>query len=158
MNNLLYALLYSFIGQLVCFSTFILIDEIPFINKDTRELLAIIIGVIVLIVLLVLYIIYEKKILKKHNLNILPFNVFLIIFWILQSILNCFILLKLVDMGVLHYCDLEGEGYIFGPCFFNGIEYLVYPIFVGFVSILLIIWKVIVYIYSFIRGKNEKVN
>ena len=159
MKNLLYALLYSFIGQLLCFTTFILIDEIPFINKDTRELLAIIIGVIVLIVLLVIYNIYESKILKKHNLNKLSFNIFLIISWIIFSIANCLILLKFVDMGVLHYCDTQSEGNIFGPCFINGIEYLIYPIFVGFVSVLLILWKVIVYIYKYIkRGKNEKVS
>ena len=86
------------------------------ISRNTVYITNTIVGIFLLIVLLLLYFIFTKNVIVENNYNSIIFNVSLLILWIIFSILGIYITLKLVDIGVLHYCS--GGGW---NCILNGI-------------------------------------
>lgn len=147
MKNYLKILKYVILFQVISWVLFIFTDEYPFINRLNAEMLSMCIGIVILIVLLLLYFIFSNKIMKKNNYSSIFFNVSLLTSWILFSILLTYVSLKLVDMGVLHYCS--GIGF---ACFLNGIEYVLFGFGMILIALIIILLKIIYYCYKLIRN------
>lgn len=151
MKEFLKSLKYVIIFQIISWGIFILVDESPFIIKSSAEMISIWIVIFLLIVLLLLYFIFSKKVIAKNNYNSIIFNASLLILWIIFSILGIYITLKLVDIGVLHYCS--GGGW---NCFLNGIEYTLFGFGLLIIVGIIILWKIIYYCYKSIRNYLDR--
>ena len=137
------------ICQLLCWGIFILCDENKFVSQSSAESMAIISGIILLIALLIIYFVFGNRFIKKYNINSIKFNIFLLILWIVISLLVMVVLIGLVDINYLHVCQTSGWG-----CFLNGIEYGLQGIYMVILAILILIIKLIILFYKFITKRN----
>ena len=153
----LWSLLFSVIAQIFFWGVFIFFDESKIISQDLAEGLACLSSIVLLFVSIILILIFEKKITKKLNVNPLPLYIFFTINWGVFSILGGLFTLKLVDIGILHYCDSSAGGSLFGPCFLNGIEYIFESIIMILAIVLLIVLRLIILFIKFIKSNKEKV-
>lgn len=151
MKEFFRALLYVLITQIACWGIFILCDEFPLLSQSSAESLALVVGLIFSIIILVLYLVVVKKIIKKYELNSKRFNIFLILLWIVISILSLMSFLWLVEEELLHVCKSSGW-----DCFLNGIEYGIYGLLLVIVAIVVIIVKILSAIYRVIRNNLSK--
>lgn len=138
MKEFLKALLYALVAQFFCWTAFILFDEFPFIRQKDAEFLALVAGLACSIIVLVLYFTFTKEIVAKNKLNPAKFNIFLILSWILLSLLSTLFLTKLVDRRLLHRCNPSDS--LMG-CFLNGFEYYEYGAILIAVSAIIIAQK-----------------
>jgi len=152
MKELIKALLYTIIFQLISWGLFTICDEFPLLNRSNAELLATILGIAILIIVLIMYFLFETKIIKKYNLNSIKFNTSLIILWIIFSICGILLTSYLIDKDILHYC-LSDENSSWMPCFLNGIEYSLFGFGLIIQSIIITLWKMIYTIYKLLIKK-----
>lgn len=151
MKEFLKALKYVILFQIISWGIFILVDESPFIIKTSAEMVSILVGIFLLIILLLLYFIFSKKVIVKNSYNSIIFIASLLILWIIFSILGIYITLKLVDIGVLHYCS--GGGW---NCFLNGIEYGLFGFGMLIIVGIIILWNIIYYCYKLIKNYLDR--
>ena len=153
----LWSLLFSILAQIFFWGVFIFFDESKIISRDFAEGLACLSSIVLLLIFIVLVLIFERKITNKLNIKSLPMYIFFTINWFVFSILGGLFTLKLVDIGILHYCDSSAGGSLFGPCFLNGIEYILESIILILAIILLIVLKLIIVLIKFIKKDKEKI-
>ena len=152
MKELLNAIKYTIICQLVCWGIFILCDEIKYIPQSEAESLAGYSGLAILIILLVCYFIYSDKYIERNNLNSKKFNIFLFFLWSITSILMMYGLFFLVDNEILHIC--QGTGW---ECFLNGFEYIIQGCFMVATAVLILIIKIIIALYKHITKSKRTI-
>lgn len=150
MKEFLNALKHILIFQLISWGLFTLIDENTFVSQSIAENIAFTVGLIIQVIILVIYFIYTNKGVKKTNLNLIKYNIFLFILWNAISILITTGLVYLVNNGYLHIC--QGTGW---DCFLNGIEYMLYGLSMIVLSLLILLIDVIIIIYKYIVKRNE---
>ena len=150
MKEFINAIKCTTICQLLYWGIFIICDENKYISQSTAESLAIISGIIMLIILLVIYFIFVNKYIKNKNMNSIKFNVILFTLWSATSILITYGLCSLVNNKILHVC--QGSGW---SCFLNGFEYIMEGFFMIALVILIIITKIIIFLYKYFT-KNKK--
>ena len=150
MKEFINAIKCTIICQLLCWGIFIICDENKYISQSSAESLAIISGIIMLVILLVIYFISVNKYIKNKNMNSIKFNVILFTLWSVTSILITFGLNSLVDNKILHVG--QGSGW---SCFLNGFEYIMEGFFMIALVILIIIIKLIIFLYKYFT-KNKK--
>lgn len=146
MKEFFQALKYCTLLQILCWIVFIALDENRFINQSNAELLALFGGIGLLLAIIILYFLKSNKIIKKHQLSSIKFNISLALIWNILSIFISIFLLVLIDKGLLHIC--RGDSW---ACFLNGIEYVLYPILMIVVVILVVIIKKIIKIYKYFK-------
>jgi xanthosine utilization system XapX-like protein len=134
MKEFKYALLVTFVTQLISWLIFSLLYEL--IPSDST--IACIVGILIGILIIVFYFIGFKKMVVKHKLRPLLHNVWLFITWGLFTILITYGLFTLVDNGILHKCAGDWS------CFLNGIEYLLYGTFLLAVSTVIMFVRLII--------------
>ena len=153
MKELAKALKISILFQFICWGIFLLIDENNILKRSTRETTTVLVGIILLIGLLVLYFMKVNKYIDKNNLRPLRFNIFLVISWVLLSIIISYIFLTFIEKGYLHVCKQSGW-----ECFLNGIEYALECILMILQASILVLIKSIIRLYKYIKSKKNTNN
>ena len=138
MKTFLKSLVLVFIVQVTCWSIFTILNETnPYIETWIQF--------IPLITIFILYLIYEKTIAKKWDVSLKRVNTYLILQWDILSVIFAFTLLYLVDINLL-----SGSG-----SWFMGLEYLGYGFTLILSSGIIILWKILCWIYKLIINKNN---
>ena len=153
MKELLKSLKHVLVIQLISWGLFILIDENTFLSQSTAENLAFTIGLIIQLLILVIYYIYTNKEVKKNDLNLIKYNIFLFIFWNILSFLTILGFTYLVNNEYLHIC--QGTGW---DCFLNGIEYMLYGLSMIALSLLILFIDLVIVIYKWIIKRKRTVS
>ena len=152
MNELKKALKISIILQLICWIIFTICDENPFTTMNTAENIALLSGVAIQIGISILYFRKIDNYIQKNNLNSIKFHIFLIISWIIISVIISYILSALVESEILHVCS-GGFG-----CLLNGIEYAMEAIVMILQVLVTIIVKLIIKFYKSTKSNKSTNN
>lgn len=97
----------------------------------------------ILIVIPIAYFIIENKYIKRLNISRLWFTTISLILWNIINIGIAVLANILVEKGILAHCS--GSGW---DCFFNGIEYLIFPFLFTIESLVILVLKLIYWIYK----------
>lgn len=134
--------------QLLMWTLFSFCD---YIDETKRSDIAMIFAIIFPIFLAVIYLIFENKLCNNHVFSKVKNTIFFIGIWCIETVLVGIAIWKMIDLDIwiIHQPTGGWENFL------NGIEYPIMGITaIAIPIILIVIWKVVSYIYNSIKRKQ----